>query len=362
MKKHRGIIYGVLVALLLTMGVWWVYFLTTENSAHTRFERQKLANDRLHATFLLQADPTLLDDESNILAESFPDLVFTRTSDGIQVDVDPTVVRATEDRARSTFNMFLYEGLFFMLLLLAGSIILVVSWRSESRFVQARELFLAGATHEFKTPLASLRLYTETLGRSGLKETDKNRIQSRMVEDIQRLEYLVDEILALSADDTFSPGPKVVLDLVALSRKVMEDLRGYAADHEARLTLEAEENHFILGQEVAFNLTLRNLLINAIKHNEQPVSITVTLSRRRKRHQLSVHDDGQGIPKRLQEKVFECFYSESQQGRPASGAGVGLYLVQRNVTNMGGTIRLESSPGKGCTFLIQLPAHQGDSR
>jgi len=195
------------VGLLLIMGVWWVYFLTTESDARAESERQKLANDRLHAVFLVQSNPAVQADPEGTLGESFPHLVFKRTDRGIEVFVDPVILKATEDEARSKRNMFLYEGFFFMVCLLAGSIILILSWRSEARFVKARELFLAGATHEFKTPLASLRLYTETLSREGLKDTDKNRIQSRMVEDIQRLENLVDEILAMSADDTFSSGP-----------------------------------------------------------------------------------------------------------------------------------------------------------
>ncbi len=360
MKKNRGIIYGVLVALLLTMGVWWVYFLTSESNAHAESERQKLANDRLHALFLIQSNPAMQNDPEGTIGKSFPQLVFKRTNQGIEVLIDPVILKATEDKARTNLNMFLYEGLFFMVCLLAGSIILILSWRSETRFVQARELFLAGATHEFKTPLASLRLYTETLSREGLKETDKQRIQGRMVQDIQRLENLVDEILAMSADDTFSPGPKVPIDLVAASRSVIDNLRGVAQDNQAIITLEHDGRHLALGQEVAFTLALRNLLVNAIRHNDQPVKIEVILNRHRNWNLLTVKDNGCGIPRRLHDKVFDCFYSGNKDSRPAGGAGVGLYLVQRNVTNMGGKIRIESDKDKGCTFYIMLPVHKGD--
>lgn len=360
MKKNRGIIYGILVGLLLVMGVWWVYFLTTESNAQAESERQKLANDRLHAVFLIQSNAEVRNDPEGMLGESFPQLIFQHTSQGVEVLIDPMILRATEDKAHSTRNMFLYEGLFFMILLLAGSIILVLSWRSESRFVQARELFLAGATHEFKTPLASLRLYTETLSREGLKDEDKGRIQGRMVEDIQRLENLVDEILAMSADDTFTPGPKVELNLVEASQNVIDSLRGFAQDHEANITLENDGKHLAQGQEVAFTLALRNLLVNAIGHNDQPVKIEIILTRRRNWNLLTVRDDGCGIAKRLHEKVFDCFYSGSNTDRPTSGAGVGLYLVKRNITNMGGKIKIESDENKGCTFYIMLPAHKGD--
>ncbi len=281
MKKRQGIIYGVLVALLLIIGVWWFFFLTRETDAHAESERQKLANDRLHAVFLMQTNPEVRANPKAYLSESFPHLVFVPTPNGFEVIIDPEYLKTTEDKARSTRNMFLYEGLFFMALLIAGSTILVFSWRSETRFVEARELFLAGATHEFKTPLASLRLYTETLGREGLKESDKERIHNRMVQDIVRLENLVDEVLSLSADDTFTPGPRVVMDLVKISQGVIDNLRGFADDNGATIVLSSEEGLYTQGQEVAYTLALRNLLVNAIRHNESPVNIKVSLERRR---------------------------------------------------------------------------------
>ncbi len=361
MRKSRGIIYGILVTLLLVMGAWWFYFLTMESDAHAKFARQKLINDRLHAVFLIQSSPAIRNDPEGTLGKSFPQLVFNRTPEGIDVQVDPVILKATADKARSTRHMFLYEGLFFMGLLLAGSTILVLSWRSETRFVQARELFLAGATHEFKTPLASLRLYTETLSREGLKESDKSRIQERMVEDIQRLENLVNEVLAMSADDTFTPGPKVVLDLTETSQRVIDNLRGYAADNQAVITLHNEGKHFVSGQEVAFTLALRNLLVNAIRHNDRPVKIKVGLKQKSSWTVLTVTDDGRGIAKRLHDKVFDCFYSGNQAGHTAGGAGIGLYLVKRNITNMGGKITIDSDENQGCTFQILLPTHQGEN-
>ena len=360
MKKNRGLIYGILVTILLVMGVWWVYFLTTESNARADVERQKLANDRLHAVFLIQANAAVKDDPEHALGESFPQLIFKKNQQGVDVLIDPTILKAIEQDARSTRNMSLYEGLFFMICLLAGSIILILSWRSETRFVQARELFLAGATHEFKTPLASLRLYTETLSREGLKENDKQRIQGRMVQDIQRLENLVDEILAMSADDTFTPGPTIKLELAKASQGVIDSLQSVIQDHQAEVTLEHDGQHLTQGQEVAFTLALRNLLVNAIRHNDHPIKIEVSLEHRRNWHMLTVKDNGCGIPKRLHDRVFDCFYSDSKTNRPAAGAGVGLYLVQRNITNMGGKIKIDSDENKGCTFYIMLPAHKGE--
>lgn len=361
MNRRRGILYGILVGLLLIIGVWWMYFLTHESTVHAEFRKQKLANDRLHAAFLIQSDPRVQAEPERWLGESFPHLVFQRTATGVDVEINPLILQQIEREARKTRNMFLYEGLFFMVLLAAGSTILVLSWRSEARFVQARELFLAGATHEFKTPLASLKLYTETLGRQGLKEDDRQRIRERIVEDVTRLERLVNEVLAMSAEDSFSKGPRTVVDLVSETQSVIDDLRGFARDQDSFIEFHHQGQHLLLGQEVPFALALRNLIVNAVNHSDEGTSILVTLDREKNWHRLTVKDNGPGIPRRLHRKIFDCFYSGSREGRPAGGTGLGLYLVKRNVQAMGGRVELESEEGKGSAFTMVLPAHRSEN-
>jgi two-component system phosphate regulon sensor histidine kinase PhoR len=357
MNRKRGILYGILVGLLLVMGIWWMYFLTHEASVHAQFRRQKLANDRLHASFLIQSDPRVMAEPDRWLGESFPHLIFVRQESSLDVQIDPRVLLEIDREARRTRNMFLFEGLFFMILLAAGSIILIHSWRSESRFVQARELFLAGATHEFKTPLASLKLYTATLGREGLKDEDRKLIRQRMTENVGRLERLVNEVLTMSDEETFGSGPRVVMDLAAETQTAINDLQGYARDHDSFIEFQHQEKHLMEGQAVPFSLALRNLLVNAIKHGDEGVSVLVTLTRHDKWHHLAVRDNGPGIPRKLQGRVFDIFYSNSKKESPAGGSGLGLYLVKRNVKALGGRIKLESEEGKGSTFTMILPAH-----
>jgi two-component system phosphate regulon sensor histidine kinase PhoR len=314
-----------------------------------------MATDKLHATFLLQADPNLARNPRALLGPSFPHLTFEKTPLGIEIKVDPTVLQSIRDDARATRNMFLYEGFFFITLLVAGSTILYLSWRSEVKFKETRELFLSGATHEFKTPLASLRLYTETLGREGLGHEDRVRIRTRMVEDVTRLETMVDEILSMSADDTFTRSPQVRLDLAAECRAVLDDLRDFAQNQDAEISLAAPAGVFIMGRALPFHLALRNLVVNAINHSSRAVNVSVTVKPGQKWHRVRVTDDGPGIPRRLHEKVFECFFTGSKGSRMA-GAGIGLHLVRRNIEAMGGRVELESEEGAGCTFTLVVPA------
>ncbi len=355
MSNRLGVFYVILVLLLLVMGAWWIYFLTSVGNDRAEYELQKLATEKLHATFLLQSDARLREDPRAWLGPSFPHLIFVKTDTGVEVQVDPSVMRTIRKDARATRNMFLYEGIFFITLLVAGSTILYLSWRSEVKFKKTRELFLSGATHEFKTPLASLRLYTETLGREGLGETDRSHIQGRMVEDINRLDTLVDELLSMSADDTFARGPQARMDLAAECRAVLDDLRDFAADHGAELSLDAPAGTFILGRRLTFDLALRNLIVNAVRHSPTQVTVAVTVLAGDKWHRVKVTDNGPGIPRRLHEKVFECFYSGDKDSRHP-GAGIGLHLVRRNIETMGGRTELESEEGAGSTFTLVLPA------
>ena len=355
MSNRLGIFYVILVLLLLVMGAWWLYFLTNVGNDRAEYELQKLATDKLHASFLIQSDPQVREDPRGWLSPSFPYLIFVKTDTGVEVLVDPEVTRKIHQDARATRNMFLYEGFFFIILLVAGSTILYLSWRSEVKFKETRELFLSGATHEFKTPLASLRLYTETLGREGLRDQDRPHIQARMVEDITRLESLVDEVLAMSADDTFAQVPQIRLDLVEECRAVMHDLRDFAADHGADFALEGDRTAYILGRRLTFHLALRNLVVNAVRHSPDPVRVTVTVKPGRQWHRVKVTDNGPGIPRRLHERVFECFYSGGTDSRNP-GAGVGLHLVRRNIETMGGRTELVSEEGSGSTFTLVLPA------
>lgn len=354
-RNRLGIFYGILVIMLLVMGLWWLFFLTKTGNDQAEFKLQKLSIDRLHATFLIDADPRVYEDPQRILGPSFPHLLFKKQPDGVEVMIDPEFVRQIRRDARATRNMFLYEGFFFIMLLAAGSTILYLSWRSEIKFKETRELFLAGATHEFKTPLASLRLYCETLGRDGLGEADRMKIRKRMIEDMKRLENLVDDILSMSADDTFDQGPQLKLDLARECRTVLDDLKGFLSSHQAEVDFQAPDGAEVTGRRLTFALALRNLVVNAVRHSQGPVRVEVRVEPGQKSHRVLVRDNGPGIPRRLHDKVFECFYSGVREGKSA-GAGIGLHLVRRNVENLGGRIELESETGAGCTFTMVLPA------
>jgi signal transduction histidine kinase len=310
-----------LTILLIVMAVWWVILLTQEAQARTEAQLQKLAADRLHAIFLLQTSPEIAADPAGRLGSSFPHLRYRQTPDGVDVTIAPEVRDKIHNDARRRRNMMIWEGIFFLALIAAGSSVLLLAHRREQALERTRELFLAGVTHEFKTPLASLRLYAETLARSDLDDAARVGIRSRLVE-----------------------------------------LAGYIADHRTQVRSDLPAGHFVLGQELTLNLALRNLIHNAVRHGGESPRVTITLRRDGTWHRLTVSDDGPGIPRRLHTKVFECFYSGSSStgGDQSAGTGLGLYLVKRNVETLGGRIELESAEQQGATFTVSLPVYAGE--
>jgi len=359
-RLNLGFCYAVLVVLLLSMGTWWSYFLVQEGHTHEEIQRQRLVNQKLHAIFLLENNTGINSDELDRLRTSYPFLQIAQTDSGFVVEITPETLAEVRSEAGHRRTMFLSEGIFFLALLVAGATILFLAYRREREFKQARELFLAGATHEFKTPLASLRLYTETLSRPDLDEQDAIRIRQRMLEDIRKTEKLVDQILVLGGEEDLANNPQQPLDLAQKCHAVLDDLAGLLHDHDVGLITDLPTDRLVFGRSLALTLAVRNLLQNAVQYSGTPAKISLTLTSKNNIHRLAVADQGPGIPAHLHGRIFDCFFSTRPTNQGAeSGAGLGLYLVKRMAASLGGRVELTSNPGDGTTFTLVLPAYKG---
>jgi signal transduction histidine kinase len=358
--RHFGLLYGILVLLIVALGSWWVYFLTHEGRSYERYRLQSMATDRDKAELLVRTMPEIRADPRGQLGEIYPDLIFRRTPAGVQVEIDPAAVAAVRREASRRQRMFTSEGGFFLLLLAAGAVILTLAYRSERGFERARELFLAGATHELKTPLASLRLYTETLDRPELSEADRARIRQHMLQDLHRQEQLVEQILALGHEDR--SGRRQRLDLGAEARAVVADMAGFFEGYGASIETVLPDGHCVQAERFVLDLVLRNLLSNAVLHSAPPARVELRLERKGRWLRLAVRDHGRGIPRKDRRRIFQGFVRLEDRGGPhphSGGAGLGLYLVKRKAELLGGRVELESEVGRGSTFTLVLPAAEG---
>jgi len=365
LQRYSVPLYLLFLALVTALSVWWVIFLGREGANYERFQLQHLETEQLHAAYLIRSVPESAGDPARTLGVAFPGLVFRATPEGPDVLIDPEVERTIRDEAHRRRRMFLWEGSFFLVLLLGGGTLVTLAYIREQRYRRTRELFLAGVSHEFKTPLASLLLYTETLGREGLDAAERGGILGHMGEDIARLRGMVEQVLAVSRAE--SPGllRGDVFDLAEETEAVLRDLGPWIVREGAELTTELAPGCSIRGDRHALSVALRNLIVNAVQYSPAPARVSIRLEAGGRRHHLSVTDCGPGIPRSEHKRIFKSFYRVGEAGtrpRGAYGTGLGLFLVKRNVKAMGGRVELESREGEGAAFTLHLPALRGGDR
>ncbi|MDP6418843.1 MAG: HAMP domain-containing sensor histidine kinase [Candidatus Krumholzibacteria bacterium] len=360
LSRYYAWIYWILLLIMVAQSSWWVIYLSREGDRYLAHQYQRFQTDRLHAAYLIEAVRETASNPSIHLEREFPHLSFDRDQRGrMQIRILPSAEQEVQKEARRRRNMFLGEGIFFITLLLAGSVVLTLAWRREMIYRQSRELLLAGVTHEFKTPLASLQLFTETLGRKGIDEAKQEDLLVHMREDIARLDGMVGQVLAVSRLEKHRITSRERIELQEELLGVLNSLSPFLENEKAKVTNSPGSPAWILGDRLALSVVLRNLIQNSVQYSEAPAKVSVELIPGKHWHRILVRDQGVGIPRSQQKKVFRSFYRIGESGvRPKGvhGAGLGLYLVNRNTRALGGRIELESRKGVGSTFTVILPA------
>lgn len=239
-----------------------------------------------------------------------------------------------------------------------GSVLIVVRDITDSRRLDAvRRDFVANASHELKTPVASIRAAAETLHDAA---SDDPRAVRRFAEQLEheaiRLQRIVADLLDLSRLETGSDlDGSVQLDTVA--RDEVTRLEGPARDADLALRLEAGNVPPVRGSERDLALLVRNLVDNAIRNTRPGGDVTVRIGPDDGRVRMSVADTGVGIPTRDLSRVFERFYRvDRARSRETGGTGLGLAIVKHVAENHGGGVEVDSELGRGSTFTVTLPA------
>ncbi len=354
------VLYVLLVVLIIAQGAWWVIYLTREGERHERLELLRLEAERRQAELALRVLPEARDDPSRIVPSEFPELVLEPRGDSLAVEIDPRALESIRHDANRRKRMFQFEGTFFLGLLAAGMIVLGVAHRAEARFRRSREMFLAGVTHEFRTPLAALRLHAETLARPELPEEARRLLYPKLEVEVDRMESLVDQVLEAGRESALDARTFETLDAAREAEHVVEEMDGYLRREGAKVESRLPQGNAFRGRSDAFATALRNLVQNAAKHSPKPAEIALDVGGDDSWVRVAVRDQGPGIAKEHHARIFESF-SRLEPGDRARtrGAGLGLYLAKRNVEGMGGRIELVSEPGRGSTFTIVLPRAEG---
>ena len=224
--------------------------------------------------------------------------------------------------------------------------------------------FAADASHELRTPLAAIRGYAElALRHPGPVPADIEHALQRVKSESERMSVLVDELLLLAQLDAGRPLAQQPVDLTRLAIDATSDARVAAGGHRWLLELP-DEPILVRGDEHRLHQVLANLMSNAAKHTPRDTVVTLALTAGEAPGtvELSVTDDGPGIPPELQPTLFERFVrGDSARARGTGGTastGLGLAIVDAVTTAHGGQVRLESQPGR-TRFAITLPRLDG---
>lgn len=229
---------------------------------------------------------------------------------------------------------------------------------SEKRILEAaREDFIGVAAHELKNPVTALKLQAELAGRSD--DAGRKRAVGRIVERVDELQKLVERILDVTRADLgkLQIEPEAV-DLRQIVRAGVESLA--AQGQVLRLSLlDNGSDYTAFADPVRTRQVLDNLLTNAVRHGGGE-AVEVGVGRRGDWVFIEVSDQGPGIPKKEQERIFSRF-GQGRAGRRGKGLGIGLYLAQQIAEVHGGCLELESEQGVGSKFRLLLPAFKSNS-
>jgi signal transduction histidine kinase len=242
-----------------------------------------------------------------------------------------------------------------------------ILWRDVRREVQLAEMksqFVSSVSHELKTPLTAIRMFAETLrlGRSKDKKVQEEYLDT-IVNESQRLTRLLNNVLDFSKIEqgkrTYKPENTSLYEIVQSAARAME----YPlSQHGFKLNIQTEEGlPEVQVDRDAIEQAILNLLHNAMKYSGNSREIELRLRKENRDALIQVMDWGIGIDTQEKDRIFEKFYRiPSPENERIVGTGLGLALVSHIVKEHGGSIEVESAPGKGSTFSIYLPV-EGES-
>lgn len=269
---------------------------------------------------------------------------------------DDSLAQLDQNRARR-LNRYGWEGAFFLAVLLAAMAVVLKALKEEAELRRRQEQFLAAVSHEFKSPLASLRLSVETLAMRDPTGPQRTELLRRIQVELGRLERMIHNTLDTSRLATGGePSPERVV-LREAAEEMLEELRDFADECGVRIACEVPATIAVHADHDALRTVLRNLLHNALKASPRDGEVKLLARAVTGFAEVVVHDDGVGFAAADAPRLFEQFYRVDGDDRGRmQGTGLGLYLVERLATHAGGRVRAESAgPGKGATFTVHWP-------
>jgi two-component system sensor histidine kinase SenX3 len=242
-------------------------------------------------------------------------------------------------------------------------VILLVEDRTEAkRLEETRRDFVENISHELKTPISAISLLSEALQVAIDDPEQVKKFAKNLQRESKRLGSLVTKIIQLSriqAGDL--KGEIEVFDLGLIVDEAVE-LNQFLADSKGvKISLDTPSGIMVEGDAGLLVMALKNLIENAVLYSEGGANVGVGLSVAKDLAEVTVTDNGIGIPLDQQERIFERFYRvDPSRSRDTGGTGLGLSIVKHAANNHGGEVKVFSRPGLGSTFTLSIPIHHDD--
>ena len=222
---------------------------------------------------------------------------------------------------------------------------------------KTRNQFVSNASHELKTPLATMKIMLETMMyQPDMPAELRSEFMNDMNHEIDRLTGIITDLLVLTRMDNQGEMNREKVDMSELTQETVHLLQPAAEKKNQQLTDEIQPGLELFGDRIKLNQILYNLMDNAIKYTPENGKIHVSLKEEDGNLVWRVRDDGIGIPEEDQEHIFERFYRvDKARSRETGGTGLGLSIVRQMVKMHGGTISVSSKPDSGSEFTVSFP-------
>jgi len=250
-------------------------------------------------------------------------------------------------------------GVIFFALIITGLILNTIFLVREIRRNEQHDAFLNAVTHELKTPIASIKLYLETLKKHDVDEAKRSEFYDVMLADNARLLGTVEQVLQASqVREKQRLEAKMDIDLNAVVEEsvYVTNSRYHLEDGVIRLSVPSEPV-IVNGVREELQTAIANLIDNAIKYSPDGPKISIKLRKSGKMAELYIKDNGRGLASSELKRIFTRFYRVANTtDKPIKGTGLGLWIVSSIVSKHGGEVSAESrGVGRGSTFVMRLP-------
>lgn len=269
----------------------------------------------------------------------------------LNVEISAQKIVELEDELKNKIRLYMFEAFLLTILVGAGIYGVYSSVKLIYNLNKQQNNFLLSVTHEFKTPIASMKLMLQTIRTRNLTDEKKNELLDKAILNSDRLNELTENMLTAMQieNDKYT----YASDLFSLTDMMQAAVDQYQFQYQ--ISSELAQDVEMIGDRFILRISINNLIENALKYSEDgPVHISLSVAK--DKAVIQIADQGRGIPESERKRIFRRFYRiEDEEIRDTKGTGLGLFIVKQTVEKHRGSVVVSNNQPKGTIFTITLP-------